>query len=304
MAALLGAYVATLGAPQCFGDPYAQLDPRLVTLWLSSVNEARNLASMLRDLPQQVPAYFGIPLAALGLGIIRCIRERGEPRWNWIACTASLAALVLVSVWEVRGAGGANALGAVLVPAALLQMLPAPEHRPSYFGVPRVALVAMLFLNPVTLVALGSGAAHAVMANSVATPQMVESGDAGTCQRASDYAPLASLPRGRVLAFIDAGPFILLESDHAVLAAPYHRNQAGNLAMLDMFLAAPDDAQARMAARGIDYVAFCPGAPERYNYVAAAPDSLVAALSKDQPPGFLERIPADATDLVIYRMRR
>ena len=74
--------------------------------------------------------------------------------------------------------------------------------------------------------------------------------------------------------------------------------------MLDMFLAAPDDAKARMAARGIDYVAFCPGAPERYNYVAAAPDSLVAALSKNQPPGFLERIPADVTDLVIYRVRR
>jgi len=303
VAALLVAYVGT-SVPQCFGDPYAQLDPRLVTLWLSSVNEARNLASMLRDLPQQVPAYFGIPFAALALGIIRCIREPGEPRWNWIACTASLAAVVLVSVWEIRGAGGANALGAVLVPAALLRMLPAPVHRPSYFGVPRVALVAMLFLNPVTLVALGSGAAHAVMTTSVATRQVVESGDTGTCQRASDYAPLASLPRGRVLAFIDAGPFILLESDHAVLAAPYHRNQVGNLAMLDMFLAAPDAAQARMAARGIDYVAFCPGAPERYNYVAAAPDSLVALLSKNQPPGFLERIPADATDLVIYRVRR
>ena len=162
----------------------------------------------------------------------------------------------------------------------------------------------MLFLNPVTLVVLGSGAAHAVMATDVAAPKIVESGDAGTCQRASDYAPLATLPRGQVLAFIDAGPFILLNSEQTVLAAPYHRNQAGNLAMLDMFLAAPDDAKARMATRGIDYVAFCPGAPERYNYVAAAPDSLVAALSKNQPPGFLDRIPADATDLVIYRVRR
>ena len=105
----------------------------------------------------------------------------------------------------------------------------------------------MLFLNPVTLVALGSGAAHAVMVTGVITPKIVKSGDAGTCQHASDYAPLAALPRGRVLAFIDAGPFILLKSKHAVLAAPYHRNQAGNLAMLDMFLAAPDDAKARMA---------------------------------------------------------
>jgi hypothetical protein len=101
-------------------------------------------------------------------------------------------------------------------------------------------LIALLALNPVTLLALGSGVAHAVSASAVTTRRIINSGDAGTCQRASDYAPLARLPRGRMLAFIDSGPFILMESEHAVLAAPYHRNQAGNNAMLDMFLAAPD----------------------------------------------------------------
>jgi len=73
--------------------------------------------------------------------------------------------------------------------------------------------------------------------------------------------------------------------------------------MLDIFLGAPDDAKALMAARGIDYVAFCPGAPERYNYVARAPASLVAALSRGDVPNFLERIPLDGTDLAVYRVR-
>lgn len=303
LAALLAAYVK-LGAPQCLGGPYAQLDPRLAALWLSSVAEARNLSSMLRDLPQQVAAYYGVPLAALVLGAIRCAREQGRQRWNWIACTAAQLAFVLVSVWELRGASGANALAAVLVPAALLRMIPAAPGGASYFGIPRAALVAMLFLNPLALLALGSGAAHAVAAAAVTTRLVITSGDAGTCQRVADYAPLATLPRGRVLAFIDSGPFILMQSGHAVLAAPYHRNQAGNVAMLDMFLAAPNDAKLRMAARGIDYVAFCPGAPERYNYVARAPASLVAALSRSDVPGFLERIPLDGTDLVVYRVRR
>jgi len=303
VALLLAAFVR-MAAPQCLAGPYAQLDPRLAALWLASVNEARSLFSMMRDLPQEVPAYFGLPLAALLLGTIQCVRERGERRWNWIACVASLAALVLVSLWELRGASGANALAAVLVPAALLRMLPAPDDRSSYFGVSRVALLAILFLNPVTLLLLGNGAAYAVMATGVAARQVIKSGDAGTCQRAADYAALATLPRGRVLGFIDAGPFILLESPHAVLAAPYHRNQAGNNAMLDMFLAAPDDAKALMAARGIDYVAFCPGAPERYNYVATAPTSLVAALSRNEVPRFLERIPFDDTDLAVFRVRR
>ena len=303
LAALLAVFVK-FGTPQCLGDPYAQLDPRLANQWLSSVAEARNLSSMMRDVPQQVPAYFGIPLAALVLGTIRCLREKGQQRWNWITCTTSQAAFVLVSIWELRGASGANALGAALVPAALLQMLPAPEGRTSYFGIPCAALVAMLFINPLALLALGNGAAHAVSAAAVTTQRILTSGDAGTCQRAFDYAPLDRLPRGRVLAFIDSGPFILMESEHAVLAAPYHRNQAGNIAMLNMFLSAPNDAKVRMAAYGIDYVAFCPGAPERYDYVASAPAGLAAALNRNDIPSFLERIPLDGTDLAVYRVRR
>jgi len=292
------------GAPQCLADPYAQLDPRLASQWLASVSEARNLASVLRDMPHHVPAYFGIPLAALVLGVIRCRRETGQQRWNWIAGTATQAALLLVSFWQLRAVAGANALGAALVPAALLQMVAAPPGRLSYFGLPRAALIALLALNPVTLLALGSGVAHAVSAAAVTTRRIINSGDAGTCQRAADYAPLARLPRGRMLAFIDSGPFILMESGHAVLAAPYHRNQAGNNAMLDMFLAAPDDAKVKMAAHGIDTVAFCPGAPERYDYAAGAPAGLAAALAKGDVPDFLERIPLPGSDLAVYRVRR
>jgi hypothetical protein len=258
----------------------------------------------MRDLPQHVPAFFGIPLAAVVLGAICCWRETGQRRWNWIACTATQAALLLVSFWQLRGAGGANALGAALVPAALLRMFPAQASRASYFGIPRMTLVVLLVINPVTLLALGSGIARAVGAAAVTTRRIVHSGDAGTCQRASDYKPLALLPRGRMLAFIDSGPFILMESEHAVLAAPYHRNQAGNNAMLDMFLGAPDYGKVRMDARGIDYVAFCPGAPERYDYAASAPTGLAAALSRGDVPGFLERILLHGTDLVVYRVRR
>jgi hypothetical protein len=302
--AVLLAVSIKFGAPQCLGDPYAQLDPRLADLWLSSVAEARDLSAMMRDLPHQIPAYFGIPLAALVLCTMRCLQEKEQQRWNWIACTASQAAFVLVSIWELRGASGANALGAVLVPAALLKMLPASAGRASYFGISRAALVIMLFLNPIALLALGSGAAHAVSAAAVTTQRVVTGGDAGTCQRASDYTPLAMLPPGRVLAFIDSGPFILMESRDTVLAAPYHRNQAGNIAMLDIFLDTPNDAQSRMARHGIDYVVFCPGAPERYNYAARAPNSLVAVLSRSNVPSFLERIQLAGTDLAVYRVHR
>jgi hypothetical protein len=133
-------------------------------------------------------------------------------------------------------------------------------------------------------------------------PAVISDGP-GTCQQASDYAPLADLPGGIVLGFIDAGPFLLMNTLHSVLAAPYHRNVKGDAAMLDVFLGPVSGAQIELARLGVDYVAFCPGAPERYIYAAAAPDGLAAALARGGVPDFLERVPLDGTSLAVYRAR-
>ena len=218
--------------------------------------------------------------------------------------TAVQLAFVLVSFWQLRGAGGANAIGAALFPAALLRAIPVAKGRPTYFGMPRIAALVMLVFNPATLLALGTGATHAFAASTVTARRIISSGDAGTCQRADDYTPLAHLPRGRILAFIDSGPFILMQSGHAVLAAPYHRNQAGNIAMLDIFLGSPEDARIQMERHGIDYVAFCAGAPERYQLASLAPRSLAAALAANEPLRFLERLELVGTNLAVYRLVR
>jgi hypothetical protein len=136
-----------------------------------------------------------------------------------------------------------------------------------------------------------------------ANPPTILTDGPDTCGRSSDYAPLAHLPRGLVLAFIDAGPYLLLETPHAILAAPYF-NYKGNSAMLDVFLAAPREAAARSRELGVDYIAFCPGAPERYNYAAAAPEGLAAVLGRGDVPGWLEPVALAGTDLAIYRLRR
>jgi hypothetical protein len=306
-AALLGAAVLAfvgLGAPQCLADPYAHLDPRLTELWLSSVAEARSLISLWRDLPQQVPAYFGIPVAATILGAIRCVKESGERRWAWITVTAVQAVFVLLSVWQLRGATGGNAFGAALLPSALILTWPAATGRASHFGIARAALIGILLLNPATLLAAGNGIAQSLASPAHSSRRILTSGEAGTCQRAVDYRALTNLAAGRVLAFIDSGPFILLESKHSVFAAPYHRNQAGNIAMFDMFLSAPADARPLMAKHDVRYVAFCPGAPERYDYARWAPQGLAAALAEGRVPDFLEKISAAGADLDVYRVRR
>jgi hypothetical protein len=301
--AIFLAALVVLAFPACLGDPYAHLDARLTALWLSNVNEARNVMTMLRDLPQELLPYYGLPAAALVLGCARSLREPPDARWRWITGMAVLAALFIVALWQVRGAAAANGVAAALVPAALVCALPAMVGRPAYLGLSRAALIAALVLNPLALVAFGAAGARAFEAATGRQPPLLISEGPGTCRQATDYAALARLPKGLVLGFIDAGPLLLMETPHAVLAAPYHRNIRGNAAMLDLFLGSPGEARARLAALGVDYVAFCPGAPERHNYAAAAPDGLAAALARGEVPSFLERIPLDRTNLAVYRAR-
>ena len=77
LAALLAATLY-LAFPACLGDPYAHLDPRLNTLWLSNVNEARSVIAMLRDLPQEVLPYYGLAAAGLALGAMQAVRRTGR----------------------------------------------------------------------------------------------------------------------------------------------------------------------------------------------------------------------------------
>jgi hypothetical protein len=299
---LVGAIVA-IGFPSCLGDPYAGLDPRLASLWLSNVNEARSVFSLMRDLPQEVLPYYGLPIVALVLGVYRCRHETGERKWGWIGATAVMAVTTLVAIWQVRGSAAANALALAIAAAALVRGLPAPEGGAIFFGLGRSALIAALLVSPVALIGAGKAMAWSTTLTSGAPRPVVISDGPGTCRLGADYAPLARLPKGLVLAFIDAGPMILMETPHSVLAAPFHRNLKGNAAMFDIFLGRPEEAAARMAARGVDYVAFCPGAPERHNYAAAAPEGLAAALGRSEIPDALERIPLEGTGLMVLRRR-
>ena len=68
---------------------------------------------------------------------------------------------------------------------------------------------------------------------------------------------LARLPAGVVLAPIDMGPGILRRTGHAVVAAPYHRNNAGNLAALRFERGSPTEREAILEWWRVRYVVAC-----------------------------------------------
>src|SRR5690606_33720346 len=109
-------------------------------------------------------------------------------------------------------------------------------------------------------------------------------GSGVSCTAPGNFAPLAALPTGTVLAVSDLGSPILLNTPHRVLAGPYHRNVAGNLAMIDAMLASPDAARAVVARAGADYVVFCRGNVENGNFVGRAPAGLMAGLAAGRIP--------------------
>ena len=89
--------------PQCLAAPYAMLDPRLKTFFLSAVTEAQPIWSIVRHNPAMAVSYYATP--ALGLrpahagrcgatGLAACRRSSFWRSWS---------AAIAVSVWQVRG---------------------------------------------------------------------------------------------------------------------------------------------------------------------------------------------------------
>jgi hypothetical protein len=302
-AAVLGGVIAlAVGGlyPQCLADPI-DTDPRLTTLWLDSVAEARSVFAVARDLPQNLLPLFGLPAAALVLALLALRRDRATPRWPWLLTIATVSMLLLVSLWLMRAAAMAGIVGVPLVVAALVRLFPAGE--PRLLGLTRPVLIAALLLNQPVLLFIGEASARGIEAlTNARRPAFVEG--PATCGHASDYASLATVPPALVLGFIDAGPYILMMSKHSALAAPYHRNVAGNGAMFDVFLARSEEARRRLTELRVDFVAFCPGAPERYAYAAQAPEGLAARLGRGEVPEFLQPVPLGQTPLTLYRVNR
>jgi hypothetical protein len=151
------------------------------------------------------------------------------------------------------------------------------------------SLVLLAFVvSPAAFATLGSAAKPLI--DLIFKPQtMVVEPVKNRCQSVSDVASLRRLPKGRVMAPIDLGPAILVETSHDVFAAPYHRNDDGNLAMLKLMLAPPPIARQMLSDRHVDYVVICRTDPNR-SIIERAPDGLEAKLARGETPEFLEPI--------------
>ena len=297
---LIGAAAGGLAVaffPQCLADPYAGLDPRLKTYWLSAITEAQSLKAVLSTAPAMAVSYYATPVLAallLGAGMLTPAGRRREAA----VVLGFLAVAVAVSAWQVRGAMFSIPIATIALSAWIGRRRKLAAAAPSPRNTLTMAAAWLVSIN-----VAWTAAAEQLLPLETASAMATPAGRAKACHRAADYDRLAALPAGGVLAVSNLGAPILRYTPHRVLAGPYHRNVDGNLLAIRAFMEGEASALAIVREQGIAYVALCPGNDETKTFAAWAPDGFLAELGRSTAPGWLEPL-ADGGGgaLTIYRV--
>ncbi|MDB5697106.1 MAG: hypothetical protein JWN21_2649 [Sphingomonas bacterium] len=234
--AAVAAGVALWLSPACL-RPYGGVDATMARLWLAQVGEAQ---SMFAAPPATAIGYAGVMLAGMACAGWRVCATR---TWPWAALLVLQIATLAVTLTTLRGAYA----GALLAAPALAAAITAARAGG-------------------TLRLVGAWAASAGMLYPLAADALTHAPDPpshgpGDCTSPAMLAALDALPAGIVMAPIDAGAYILAGTRQAVIAAPYHRNGAGNRAAYAFYLGEPGMAEAIARQWKVTHALACAAMP-------------------------------------------
>ena len=284
--------------PECAGGGYGGMSDTLANLWLPQVSEARSLVTVAADDLGLLLALAGAPVAMLAL-----FASGRKTTASWVVAGFLLAA-VAVMAWQVRGATFATLFAA---PLAALTIVVARDRWRQGGSIVGFA-AALVIATPAAWAAAGEWVERATNPHAAAALSVMKQ-DAKACSSAEALARLNSAPTGLVLNEFSLGAAILQHTGHSVLAAPYHRNEAGLIAAIETFRSPADTPPFALPAN-VDYVLACPGLPESAFYAAHAPegvpagDTLAARLSRGDVPVCLAPVETGAGPLRLYRVIR
>jgi hypothetical protein len=309
IARLIAAVVAALAViaillaidPAILKGPYAALDPWLVQNWLSHIAEAESWLQSMRDDPVY-PLAVTIPvLVGLGTAVWNAVR-RPPGSGAWLVAIGFLLMGLAVMLIQIRAARLVTPL-AIPACAALIAMLW------QYFRETKRALPAIgfffsslasagLVIAAIVVIAEPTDPANATLGNTPLTNAAPVSRD--PCLLPSAFIDLSGLPPERIMAPVDLGSHILAYTPHAVVGAPYHRNQQGLLDTFHFFNEPIEQARAILDARGISLVVICPSMHEVRGLVDHTPDSFVSLFAANRLPGWLVDQSIPGATLKIY----
>ena len=292
-AALAAGYV--LAWPHCLGR-LEGASPELVQLWLGNVREARPLYMHGYATAISVAA---LPVAGLVGYSVMLWRHRSDETklilWAATAAPALLAAALLL--WQSRAG-----------PAAQLLAVPGATAL-AWLGVSRLFASRLLLVRVVGTVAvflLVSGilpqqALRLFPPKPRPGIQIINKANA-LCPTLWALKPVAQVPRGQVLTFVDLGPRLIAVTHHDAVAGPYHRNGRDIVDVMRAFRGTAESAFETIERRRIDYVLICPGLSESTIYASHAKQGFYMQLVRGKVPAWLQPVPLPARSP--YRMWR
>lgn len=123
------------------------------------------------------------------------------------------------------------------------------------------------------------------------------------CNKQSQFAALAALPKSQVINDLNSGPSILIFTHHAILAGNYHRNGSAILNTMNFFETNMANARKILGASRARYVVYCdPGKP--LVPTAADKQKLAWHILSGKPPNWLKRISSPKDRLIILEIIR
>jgi hypothetical protein len=297
-AAVAGAALATgfaLAWPHCLGR-LEGASPELVRLWLGNVREARPLYLHGYAIAISIAA---LPVAGLiGYAVMLWRHRRDEAKlipWAATAAPALLGAALLL--WQSRAG-----------PAAQLLAVPGATAL-AWLAVGRIFASRLLLVR-----VLGTVLAFLLVSGILAQQALrLFPQKRGAGMKAVDTAnrlcptlwalkPVARVPRGYVLTFVDLGPRLITVTHHDAVAGPYHRNGRDIIDVMRAFRGPAEAAHAMIERRRIDYVLICPGLSESTVYASQAKTGFYMQLVRGKAPGWLAPVPLPTKSP--YRMWR
>jgi hypothetical protein len=293
---------AAVIGPACLRGPYAAVDPRIVPIWFSGVDEVQSPFTMGRMAPGDfVGGYLYCVLAAAASGAaIFLVRRQSRPAMGMI-CAIAFVAFVIASI-EMRALYFAVVFatpGVVVVAIRLLERVPVSKTVSIL-----ATFAAVLVSSDASYAFVGERIQKSLPLARQYTPVQMKWVDA--CMMPPAFHQLAALPRGRVAALIDMGPMILASTHHSTLAGPYHRNAAGILDAFAIFAGSAVEQRATLRRRSVDYVAICTPEPDYKHWGRKAkPDSLLKADAKGEVEPWLEPVVTQPIggEIRIFRVR-
>lgn len=274
----------------CFTGPYGALDPFLKRVWMANVGEAGGLFT--QQLIGTIVAYGGLCLVGLAVGLYR-FATIPESRPRWAGFTIFLVLGVIAAILQIRVTYIMAALAALPVAALLVAVRGRVQARQ---GSVAGLLGAWLLATGFVYNAVGNSI-DAVYARPGAVQKTVLA-----CTKGRPFQQIAAMAPGTVIAPLDSGAYLIGMTPHRVLAAPYHRNNIGNLAMYRFFLSPPERARTIAAEWQADYVAICPSSFKELLLEREGPNSLAGQLLAGTVPAWLEPVPLDG-HLKFYKIR-